>query len=171
MYRCESWTIKRAECQRIDAFEPWCWRRLLSPLDSKEIKPLNPKGNQPWIFIGRTDDEAEAPILWPPAVKSQLIGKDPDVGKDWRQKEKRAAEDEIDGWHRWLSELAQTHAHRVSDAIQPSHPLSSPSPPTFNLSQHQGLFQWVRVFSFFASGGQSIGVSSSASVLPMTIQD
>ena len=70
-------------------------KTLESPLDSKEIKPVNPKGNQPWIFIGRTDAEAEAPILWPPDVKTRLFGKDPDAGKDWRQKEKRAAEDEM----------------------------------------------------------------------------
>ena len=74
MYGCESWTIKNAECWRIDAFELWCWRRLLeSPLDSKEIKQVNPKGNQPWIFIGRTD----AAVLWPHNVKHQLIRKDP----------------------------------------------------------------------------------------------
>ena len=106
MYRCESWTIKRAECQRIDAFEPWCWRRLLSPLDSKEIKPVNPKGNPPWILIGRTDAEAEAPILWPPDVKKWLIGKDPDAGKDWRQEEKGTREDEMVGcpptWWTWV---------------------------------------------------------------------
>ena len=72
----------------------WClWtvmmeKTLESPLDSKEIKPVSPKGNQPWIFIGRTDAEAEAPVLWPPDTKSQLIVKDPDAGKDWRQKEK-----------------------------------------------------------------------------------
>ena len=70
-------------------------KTLESPLDSKEIKPVNPKGNQPWILIGRTD--AEAPILWPPDVKSWLIGKDPDAGKDLRQKEKREAEDEMLG--------------------------------------------------------------------------
>ena len=68
-------------------------KTLESPLDSKEIKPVNSKGNQPWIFIGRTD--AETPIYWPPDAKSQLIGKDPDAGKDWRQKEKGAAEDEM----------------------------------------------------------------------------
>ena len=79
----------------------WCFwilmleKTLESPLDCKEIKPVNPKGNQPWIFIGRTDAEAEAPILWPSDVKSRLIGKDPDAWKDWRQKEKRAGEDEI----------------------------------------------------------------------------
>ena len=66
-----------------------------SPLDSKEIKPINPKGNHPWIFIGKIDAEAEAPTLWPPDAKSQLTGKDPDAGKDWRQKEKGEAEDEI----------------------------------------------------------------------------
>jgi len=69
---------------------------LQSPLDSKEIKPVNPKENQPWILIGRTDAEAEAPTLWPPDVKSQLTGKDPDAGKDWRQ-EKEATEDEMVG--------------------------------------------------------------------------
>ena len=66
-----------------------------NPLDCNEIKPVNPKGNQPWLFIRRTDAEAEAPILWLPDAKSQLIGKDPDAGKDWKQKEKRAAEDEM----------------------------------------------------------------------------
>ena len=75
---------------------------LESPLDSKEIKPFNPKGNQPWIFIGRTDAEAEAPLLWPPDAKSRLIGKDPDAWKDWRQEEKGLTEAEIVGWHHWL---------------------------------------------------------------------
>ena len=71
MYGCESWTIKKAEHQRSDAFELWCWRRSFeSPLDSKEIQPVNPKGNQSRIFIGRTDPEAEAPIIWPPDVKN-----------------------------------------------------------------------------------------------------
>ena len=101
MYGCESWTVKKAECQRIDAFELWCWRRLLSvesPLDCREIQPVQPKGNQFWIFIGRTDAEAETPILWPPHVKSWLIGKDPDAGKDWGQEEKRTTEDEMAGW-------------------------------------------------------------------------
>ena len=69
-------------------------KALESPLDCKEIKPANPKGNQPWIFIGRTDAEAKAPILWPPDVKSRLIGKDPDAGKEWGQEEKGAAEGE-----------------------------------------------------------------------------
>ena len=96
LYRCESWTTKKAEHQRIDAFELWCWRRLLSPLDSK-IKPVNPQGHQSWIFIRRTDGEAEAPIFWLPDGKGWQTGKDPDAVKDWRQKEKGAAEDEMVG--------------------------------------------------------------------------
>ena len=71
MHGCESWTVKKAERQRIDAFELWCWRRLLkSPLDCKEIQPVHPKRDQSWVFIGRTDVEAEAPILWTPDAKS-----------------------------------------------------------------------------------------------------
>ena len=110
MYGCESWTIKKAEHWRIDAFELWCWRRLESPLDSKEIKPVNPKGNIHWIFTGRTDAEAEVRTLWPPNVKSQLIRKDPDAGKDWRQEEKGMTEDELVGWHHQLNghEFEQT---------------------------------------------------------------
>ena len=106
-YGCESLTIKKAEHQRIDAFQLWCWRGLL---DSKEIQPVHPKGNQSWIFTGRTDAEAEATILWPPDVKNWLIGKDHDAGKDWRQKEKRVTEDEMVGWHHWFNghEFEQT---------------------------------------------------------------
>ena len=74
-------------------------KTLESPLDSKEIKPVNPKGNQPWTFIGRTDAEAEAPIFWAPDAKGQLTGEDPDAGKDWGQEEKGAREDEMVRWH------------------------------------------------------------------------
>ena len=102
MYGCESWTIKKAERWRIDAFELWCWRRLLSPLDCKEIHPVYPKGNQYWIFIEMTDAEAETPILWPSDVKNWLIGKDSDDAKDWKQEEKGTTEDEMVGWHHWL---------------------------------------------------------------------
>ena len=70
MYGFKSWTIKKAECRGIDAFELCCWRRLLSPLDCKEIQPVHPKGDQSWVFIGRTDVEAETPILWPPDTKN-----------------------------------------------------------------------------------------------------
>ena len=79
-------------------------KTLESPLDSKDIKPVDPKGNQSWIVTGRTDAEAEAPILWPPDEKNWLTGKDPDAGKDWRQEEKGMAEDEMAGWHHWLNE-------------------------------------------------------------------
>ena len=104
MNGCESYTIKKAECRRIHAFELWCWRRLFeSPLDCKEIQPVHPKGNQSWIFIGRTDAIAEAPILCPPDVKNWLTGKDADAGKDWRQEEKGTTEDEMVGWHHRLS--------------------------------------------------------------------
>ena len=83
----------------------WCFRTVVlektleSPLECKEIKPVHPKGNQSWIFIGRNDAEAEALILWPPDVKNWLIGKDPDAEKDWRQEEKGTTEDEMVGWH------------------------------------------------------------------------
>ena len=102
-YRCESLTIKKAEHWR-----KWCFQIVVlektfeSPLDSKEIKPVHPKGNQSWMFIGRTDAEAETSILRPPDAKNWLIGKDPDAGKDWRQKEKGVTEDEMVGWHHWL---------------------------------------------------------------------
>ena len=111
MYGCESWTINKAERWRIDAFELWCWRRLLKvPWTArrsnqsilKETQPVHPKGDQPWVFIGRTDAKAETPILRPPDAKSWLIGKDPDAGKDWGQEEKGTTEDEMVGWHHWL---------------------------------------------------------------------
>ena len=95
MYGCESWTIKKAEHWKIDAFELWCWISL----DCKEIQPVHPKGNQSWIFIGKTDADAETPILWPTDAKNWLIGKDPDAGKDWRQEEKGTTDDDMVGWH------------------------------------------------------------------------
>ena len=103
MYECESCTIKKIERWKTDAFELWCWRRphFESPLDCREIKPVNPKGNQSWIFIGRID--AEALIFWPPDAKSQLIRKNLDAGKDWRQDKKGTTEDEMVGWHHQLN--------------------------------------------------------------------
>ena len=94
----ESWMLKN-----------WCFwtvmleKTLESPLDCKEFQLVHPKGNHPWIFIGRTDAEAETPILWPPDEKNWLIGKDPDAGKDWKPKEKGMIEDEIVGWYHWLN--------------------------------------------------------------------
>ena len=87
----------------------WCFQSVVlektleNPLDCKEIQPVSPKGNQPWILIGRTDAKAKAPILWPPDVKSWLIGKDPDAGEDWGQEEKGVTEDKTVGWHHWLN--------------------------------------------------------------------
>ena len=103
MYGCESWTIKKADCQRIGAFAVCGVEKTLqSPLNCKEMKPVDPKGNQSWIFIGKTDAEAETPILWLPDAKSWLTGKDLDTGKDWRQ-EKGMTEDEMVGWHHRLN--------------------------------------------------------------------
>ena len=95
----ESWVLKI-----------WCFwnvvleKTLESPLDCKEIQLVNPQGNQSWIFIGRTDAETETPMLWPPDVRNQLIKRDPDAWKDWRQEEKGPTEDNMDGWHHWLNE-------------------------------------------------------------------
>ena len=102
MYGCESWTVKKAQ-------KNWCFwsvvleKTLESPLDCKEIQPVHPKGDESLVFIGRTDVEAETPILWPPDVKSWIIGKDPDAGKDWGQEEKGTTEDEMVGWYHWLN--------------------------------------------------------------------
>ena len=90
-------------------------KTLESPLDSKEIKQINPKGNQSWIFIGRPDVEAGASILWPPAVKNWLLGKDPDVRKDWRQEEKGRTEEEMVGWHHQLDKHESEQAPGVGD--------------------------------------------------------
>ena len=113
MYRCESWTIKKAESWITDVFKlnlktVVLEKTLESPLDCKEIKPVRPKGNQPWIFIGKTDAEGEAPVLWPPDMKNWLIGKDPEAGKDWRPQEKVPTEDETVGWHHWLDGWASS---------------------------------------------------------------
>ena len=97
------------DCEESRVLKNWCfWTVVLektpeSPLDCKETEPVNPKGDQSWIFIGRTDAEAEAPILWPPDAKSWLIWEDPDAGKDWRQEEKGMTEDEMVGWHHRLN--------------------------------------------------------------------
>ena len=111
---CESWTIKKAELPKN-----WCFQTVLlekpleSPLDCKDVKPVNPKGNHSWIFTGRTDAEAEAPVLWSPDAKGQIIGKYSCAGKDWGQEEKGMTEDKMVGWHHGLNgqEFAQTLGH------------------------------------------------------------
>ena len=111
MHGCESWTIKKGW-----ALKNWCFwtvvleKTLESPLNCKEIKSVNPRGNQPWIFTERTDAEVKAPILWPPDGKNCLIGKNPYTGKNWRQEEKGVTEDEMVGWDHWLNgrEFKQT---------------------------------------------------------------
>ena len=101
MYGCESWTVKKAQ-------KNWCFwsvvleKTLESPLDCKEIQPVHSEGDQPWDFFERNDAKAEAPVLWPPHVKSWLIGKDPDAGKDWSQ-DKGMTEDEMARRHYWLN--------------------------------------------------------------------
>ena len=112
IYGCESWTVKKAEHQRINAFELWCWRRLLRvPWTARRsnqsiLKEISPEYSlDRWMeFIQRTDAEVETPTLWPPDAKNWLIGKDPDAGKDWRQEEMGTTEGEMVGWHHWLNE-------------------------------------------------------------------
>ena len=96
------------DCEESWAPKNWCFwtvvleKTLESPLDCKEVQPVHPKGDQSWVFIGRTDAKAETPVLWPPHAKSWLIGKDSDAGRHWGQEEKGMTEDEMAGWHHWL---------------------------------------------------------------------
>ena len=103
MYGCECWTIKKAECWWIDTFELWCWRRLLWVPWTARRSSQSIQRKSVWVFIGRTNVKAQTPILWPPDVKNQLIGKNPDAGKDWRQGEKGTTQNEMAGWHHWLN--------------------------------------------------------------------
>ena len=103
MYGCESWTIKKAERWRMDAFKLWCWRRLLRvPWTARRSNQSILKEINPGIFFGRNDTKAEAPVLWPPHAKSWLIGKDSDTGRVWGQEVKGTTEDEMAGWHHGL---------------------------------------------------------------------
>ena len=128
------------------ASENWCFwimmleKTLESPLESKEIKPVNPKGNQSWIFIGRTD--AEAPTLWPPDVKSWLIWKDPDAGKDWGQEEKAITEDEMVGWYHRLNGLQFEQSPRVGDG---QGSLACCSPWSHKESDTTGWLNWTYI--------------------------
>ena len=116
------------DCKESWVPKHWCFwtvvleKTLESPLDCREIKSVNPKGNQSWIFIGRTDAEAAAPIFWPPDMKSWLFGKNPDAGKDWGQEEKGATEDEMVRWYHWLNgyEFEQTLGNSEREAWHPA---------------------------------------------------
>ena len=110
---------------KLDYKESWAWKNwcfwivvlemtLESPLDCKEIQPVHPKGDQLWVFIGRTDTEAKTSILWPPDMKNWLIWKDPDAGKDWRQEDKGITEDEKVGWHHWLMEMCLSRLQELA---------------------------------------------------------
>ena len=150
LYYKESWAPKN-----------WCFwtvvleKTLESHLGFKEIQPVHPKGNQSWIVIGRTDAEAETPILWPPNVKNWLIGKDPDVRKDWRQEEKGMTEDEMVGWHHWFYGHEFEPTPRGSKG-QGSLVCCSPWGP----KSQTWLSNWTRILML-----------PNESVLPMTIQD
>ena len=115
IYGCESWTVKKAEQRRIDAFELWCWRRLLRvPWTARRSNQSILKEISPGYF-GRTDAEAETPVLWPPDAKSWLIVKDSDAGKDWGQEEKGTTEDEMAGWHHRLNGCESEWTQGVGD--------------------------------------------------------
>ena len=129
----------------------WCFwtvvlqKTLESPLDCRDIQPVHPEGNQSWVFIGRTDAEAETPILWPPDVKNWLIGKDPDAGKNWGQEEKGTTEDEMVGWHHRLN------GHKNPRLLHLLHcrsflPLSHLGSPSI---QHPVAFIIVSVLDFY----------------------
>ena len=128
MYKCE------LDHKELWALKNWCFRTVVlektleSPLNCKESKPVNPKGNQSWIFIGRSDAEVEAPILWLPDAKRQLIGKDCDARKDWGHKEKGVTEDEMVGWHHWLDghEFEQTRKMVKDREAWHAAPMGSP---------------------------------------------
>jgi len=111
MYGCESWTVKKAERRRIHAFELWCWRRLLRAPRTA----VHSEEDQPWDFFGRNDAEAETPVLWPPHVKSWLLGKDSFAGRDWGQEESGTTEDEMAGWHHWLDGRESEWTPEVGD--------------------------------------------------------
>ena len=139
-YGCESWTVKKAECRRIDAFELWCWKTLESPLNCKEIQPIHPKGDQSWVFIGRTDVEAETPVLWLLDVKNWLIWKDPNAGKDWRRRRRGR-------WRiRWLGGITNSQGLlklMSIESMMPSNHLILHCP----LLLPPSIFLSIRVFS------------------------
>ena len=158
--RKESWSLKN-RCFWTEVLE----KTLESSLDYKEIKPVHPKGDQSWMFIGRTDVETETPILWPHDGKSCLIWKDPDSGKDWEQEEKEMAEDEIVGWHHWLNrhefkKLQETVKDREAwCAAVHGVPKSRTQLSEWTTTAKSCLFSWM--FVYLAVPGLTCGTWSS----------
>ena len=146
VYGCESWTVKKAELWRTEAFELWCWRRVLRvPWVARRSNQSILMENQSWIFIGRTSTEAETPILWPPDVKNLLIWKDPDAGKDWWWKEKGTTEDEMVGWHHRLNGHELEQAPGVGDG---QGSLLCCSPWGCKESDMTEQLNWTKLFMF-----------------------
>ena len=156
MYGRESWTIKKAEHRELMLLNCVVLEKTLeSPLCCKEIQPVHPKGNQPWIFIGRTEVEAETPILWPPDSKSWLIWKDPDAWKDRRQEEKGTTEDEMFGWHYQLDGHKFEQAPGVGDGQES---LACCSPWGSKESDMTERLKWIELsdLSYLASSPQVV---------------
>jgi len=149
-YGSSSSHVRMWELDYKESWAPknWCfWTILLdktleSPLDCKEIQPVHPKGDQSWVFFGRTDAEAETPVLWPPDVKNWLIGKDPDAGKEWRQEEKWTTEDELVGWHHQLNGHEFEQVPGVGDG---QGSLASCSPWGHNESDMTKQLNWTEL--------------------------
>ena len=147
MYGCESWTVKKAECRRIDAFELWCWRRLFrvswTVRRSKQsvLKEISPECSLEGLML-----KLKFPILWPPDVNNGLTGKDPDAGKDWRQEEKGMTEDGMVGWHHRLKEHEFEQAPGVSDR---QGSLACYSPWGCKESDTTEWLNWTELFSFY----------------------
>ena len=139
MYGCESWTVKKAEHQRIDAFEPWCWRRLLRvPWTAKRPNQSIRKEISPGCSLKGMILKLKLQYFGHLMIRVDSLEKT-DAERDWGQEEKGMTEDEMAGWHHRHPEFTQTHVLRVSDAIQTSHPQLSPFPPAPNPSQHQSF--------------------------------
>ena len=153
MYGCENWTIKKAERWRIDAFELWCWRRLLRvPWTARRSKQSILKE-----IIGRSDAEAETPILWPLDAKNWLIGKDPDAGKDWRQEEKGMTEDEMVRGHHWLDVHESEQTQGVGDG---QGGLACCSPWGLRDSDMTEWLNWLYLHFYSAPVNRSLMISA-----------
>ena len=160
----EGWVLKNWRFQTVELE-----KTLESPPDSKDIKPVNPKGNQLWIFIGRTGAEAEAPILWLPDMKSQLIAKDPDAGKDEGQEEKGVKEDEMVGWHHWLNghEFEQTLGEMTKDRGAWCAAVHEISESQIQLGDWTTIHSPLLIFFFATGGSRAASVDSLVLLLPI----